>query len=611
MQVIINGKTYEVVDGNYYLVATYDLARQIGGLDPGEHGNELIRAGFVSEAGCRIKSSTVIPDYYTGNAQCVLYEDLEVDEDIILDGDETIHDYDYVLYTSSDGNTIVPNVGAWYTSNDGHEIECNHKPTEPKCAVNIPDGAFSGKTTLTSFKTAIKQSIGVSCFRSCTGLKTFEMTGPGTISENAFSGCSNLKTFIMGTYWRGGYGSSEFKIGSSAFQGCSNLTRLQGQDLISNIYSNAFQNCSGLTTLSLIGCTSIGDEAFMNCTNLKRMILKGDATFGDNVFSGCTNIEEVIFLGNAGNNIITKWKTMLNQLYNGLKTEAKNNFVIRVIDSQKDGYKDTSASWNNKIVTYNSEDDIILAKYERLIKDSSGHITSDVNGVWLTAAVFDWLRYNARCFSIFEARNVKNVNIYNGIVTYTGYINTINDAFEYIYDSDDGKHYVLRDFTCFKHFSNVTEIEYGAFKECYYLTAITIPDSVTSIGYSAFEDCYYLTAITIPDSVTSIGYSAFEDCDSLISIELPVENIEESAFYNCRGLTSVMFEGSVTSIGDCAFQNCTGLTTVSIYNLDAEVHEDAFKGCPSSGTVYYPKGEDYENSKYYKTNLKNWTWIGF
>ena len=84
MQVIINGKAYEVVNGVYHLVATYDLARQIAGLNPGEHGNELIRKGFVSEARCRIKSSTVIPGYYTDNTQCVLYEDLELNPDIVL-----------------------------------------------------------------------------------------------------------------------------------------------------------------------------------------------------------------------------------------------------------------------------------------------------------------------------------------------------------------------------------------------------------------------------------------------------------------------------------------------------------------------------------------------
>ena len=84
MQVIINGKTYEVVNGAYHLVATYDLARQIAGINPGEHGNELIRRGFVSEAGCRIKISKVIPGYYTDNTQCVLYEDLEPKKEVIM-----------------------------------------------------------------------------------------------------------------------------------------------------------------------------------------------------------------------------------------------------------------------------------------------------------------------------------------------------------------------------------------------------------------------------------------------------------------------------------------------------------------------------------------------
>ena len=90
MQVIINGKTYEVVNGADHLVATYDLARQIAGINPGEHGNpgthgnELIRRGFVSEAGCRIKIIKVIPGYYTDNTQCVLYEDLEPKQEVIM-----------------------------------------------------------------------------------------------------------------------------------------------------------------------------------------------------------------------------------------------------------------------------------------------------------------------------------------------------------------------------------------------------------------------------------------------------------------------------------------------------------------------------------------------
>jgi len=542
MAVVIGENTYEVVDGEYYLVATYGLAAQKSGMVPpvGEE-NKLLTREYVSNTGCQIVSNPVLT--YT-DTMCVLYRDLEVDEDIMIDGDETITDYDCVLYTSSDGNRITPNDSEWYTSNDydddydKYKIKCNHKVDPSYAAVDIPNGAFCSKTTLTSFKTAIEQSIGVCCFTNCTALKTVEMTGPGTVSENAFFGCESLKTFIMGTYWRAGYDNANFEIGNSAFRGCSNLTRLQGQDLIQTIEKWAFRGCSKLTTLSLIGCTSIGDESFMNCTNLKRMILKGDATFGSNVFSGCPNIEEVIFLGEAGGT----WKTMLNELYGGLTTEAKNHFVIRVLSNS--GYNsDETDPWNSKIVTYDSEDDIILAKYARLVKDSSGNITSNGDGVWHTAAVFDWLRYNTRCFSIFEARNVKNVNIYSGNAIYENeYIDTRKEDFEYKYNWD-GRRYVLRNFTCFKHFSNVTEIENSAFYECYYLTAITIPNSVTIIGNLAFANCSSLTYVTISNSVTSIGDGAFNSCSDLTSVNIPrnVKNIGYDAFNGCTSVTDVYF----------------------------------------------------------------------
>ena len=60
--------------------------------------------------------------------------------------------------------------------------------------------------------------------------------------------------------------------------------------------------------------------------------------------------------------------------------------------------------------------------------------------------------------------------------------------------------------------SEVTAIEYEAFKNQSTLTYIVLPNSVKSIGNDAFYGCDVLTSVTIPNSVTSIGEWAFENC---------------------------------------------------------------------------------------------------
>ncbi len=118
-----------------------------------------------------------------------------------------------------------------------------------------------------------------------------------------------------------------------------------------------------------------------------------------------------------------------------------------------------------------------------------------------------------------------------------------------------------------------------------YTGSIVIPESViynnvtysvTSIGGNAFRDCYSLTSVTIPNSVASIGSYAFEGCSGLTSpvynstlfayLPIPfsgsysipdgIKVIYSSAFYGCSGLTSVTIPNSVTSIGSEAFSYC-------------------------------------------------------
>ena len=69
---------------------------------------------------------------------------------------------------------------------------------------------------------------------------------------------------------------------------------------------------------------------------------------------------------------------------------------------------------------------------------------------------------------------------------------------------------------------------------------------VLAIGDSAFRGCYSLESIVIPDGVTTIGGGAFIDCSSLKSIDLPdsVTTIADEAFDGCPSLTIRAPKGS-------------------------------------------------------------------
>ena len=105
--------------------------------------------------------------------------------------------------------------------------------------------------------------------------------------------------------------------------------------------------------------------------------------------------------------------------------------------------------------------------------------------------------------------------------------------------------------------------------------------AVTSIGDNAFKDCKYITSITLPDSVTRIGNEAFSNCQSLTEIKLPasIKSIGNSAFYNCNKLTNITIPNNVTSIGVSAFSDCNSLTSINLPNTLMQISEKMFFSC--------------------------------
>ena len=137
---------------------------------------------------------------------------------------------------------------------------------------------------------------------------------------------------------------------------------------------------------------------------------------------------------------------------------------------------------------------------------------------------------------------------------------------------------------------SVTTIGWWAFRECFGLTSVTIPNGVTSIAVEAFYLCQDLESVTIPNSVTSIGEKAFRYCQSLKSVTIPnkVTSIYDKTFECCSSLTSVTIPNSVTTIDEGAFAGCSSLTSIAIPNSVTYIGWYAFSCCSSLTSVTIP-----------------------
>ena len=135
----------------------------------------------------------------------------------------------------------------------------------------------------------------------------------------------------------------------------------------------------------------------------------------------------------------------------------------------------------------------------------------------------------------------------------------------------------------------VIAIKDKAFRNCYNLKAITIPDSVTKIGVYAFDSCG-LESATIPDSITSIGDGTFFFCNNLKNITIPdsVTSIGEYAFGHCHSLKSVTIPDGVTEIGNYAFNDCYRLESVTISDSIMGIDGSWFDNCYKLTEIIIP-----------------------
>lgn len=126
----------------------------------------------------------------------------------------------------------------------------------------------------------------------------------------------------------------------------------------------------------------------------------------------------------------------------------------------------------------------------------------------------------------------------------------------------------------------VTEISYGAFRDCTSLKSIVLPHGVTNIDDSAFDGCTNLESIVLPNGLSKICEHTFDGCTNLESIVLPdgLTEIENSAFAGCKKLASIVIPNGVTKLNSWnIFSGCENLTSVVLPESLTEI-VNAFDG---------------------------------
>lgn len=138
--------------------------------------------------------------------------------------------------------------------------------------------------------------------------------------------------------------------------------------------------------------------------------------------------------------------------------------------------------------------------------------------------------------------------------------------------------------------SALSTIDYNAFKGCYKLNNVAVPNSVTEIGMSAFEDCTSLAALTLPTGLTTISPSLCRGCKVLNNVTIPdnVKVIGQNAFRKCEALNAITYPTVLSMIDEYAFAECISLSTLTLPAKVASLQNGAYSGCTALQAIVLP-----------------------
>ncbi|MBQ8859938.1 MAG: leucine-rich repeat protein [Ruminococcus sp.] len=420
--------------------------------------------------------------------------------------------------------------------------------------------AFSNCESLTSITLpdSVDITSGIEAFSDCINLKTAKLPdNVDIIPEGFFSGCTSLETVEA---------EKIKKVNSYAFQSCTSLENIQ-TDQIEFIGINAFEYCRSIVNFDFTNCTRIGNSAFAGCAGFTSINIPGnivslgnavfadctclisatlpntDITMGTGVFSGCSNLK------------IVKLPDSMEVIPGYVFQDCKN---LESIQTGKITSIGSYAFSNCKKIT-----DFDFTYCKSIGSNAFKKCTGFTNMILPDNIAYIGDNAFAECTNLKTAKLPDNIDAIPGGCfrdctklesIQTGEIESIGySAFSNCINLTD---------ISFAKDNSINTVDQKAFMNCYKLTEIDLR-KVKYIYDSAFENCASLTKVDLEGNtnLASIGKGAFNYCISLEQIDIPssCREICDEAFMNCEYLHAVRLRSGLKKIGEKAFFNCFSL----------------------------------------------------
>lgn len=150
---------------------------------------------------------------------------------------------------------------------------------------------------------------------------------------------------------------------------------------------------------------------------------------------------------------------------------------------------------------------------------------------------------------------------------------------------------------------------------------------VKKIGKEAFRDCKFITKVSLPETIEQLERYSFCGCTGLTEFNFgdEIREIGSHAFYNCRVLNEIYLPDDIRDIGDGAFKNCDKISKINVrakseklmsikHPLEGLLHDIVVRIVYEIGektekaALLFPKNE--VSFSYYTTRLNDKTSFG-